>query len=316
LHVASQPALSTTRERAVTVTDLGVPGVATAVAASGHIAGFAYFGATPHAVIWNRGVLTDLGIVGGELSYAMGVTERGQIVGWRLDRWDRANAVLWQDGVPTLLPPLVAGGQTFANAINAAGDVVGRSETVSAVHATLWRDGEIIDLGTLGGVSSFAFGINARGQVVGASVIPGADMLQHAFLWEGGIMHDLGTPSGAYSDANAINARGQVVGSVTSGGVKHAVMWYRGVMTDLGTLGGTNSVALGINARGQVVGSSLTSSGESHGFLWEEGVMMDLGTLGGRLSSASAISDSGLIVGEAAPSDTPYTGHAAVWTVK
>ena len=55
-----------------------------------------------------------------------------------------------------------------ANAINAAGQVVGEAATADgATHAFLYTDGKMKDLGTLHGGNSRAYGINAAGQVVG-----------------------------------------------------------------------------------------------------------------------------------------------------
>ena len=50
------------------------------------------------------------------------------------------------------------------------------------VHAVLWRDGTITDLGTLGGLISETTGINDADQVAGDSST--ADGKTHAFLWE------------------------------------------------------------------------------------------------------------------------------------
>jgi probable HAF family extracellular repeat protein len=182
----------------------------------------------------------------------------------------------------------------------------------------VWRDGKIVDLGTLGG-NSWARAINSRGDVVGGSEAAPLWSPRHAVLWRGTTLIDLSTPASFQSDAWGINDRGQVVGWANWPPFEvlptpHPVLWQNGVMVDLGSLGGTFGEARGIDARGRVVGYSITKDGAAHAFLWEDGVMTDLGTLGGRNSQALAITESGLIVGNAELSNG--VANAVVWIVK
>ncbi len=94
--------------------------------------------------------------------------------------------------------------------------------------ATLWKkSGEIVNLGTLGGLWSLPFAINDRGQLVGGAenTIPDPDNLSvtltgnlpaptlwHAALWQNGTIEDLGTLGGPASFAYSINERGQIAG--------------------------------------------------------------------------------------------------------
>ena len=88
------------------------------------------------------------------------------------------------------------------------------------IRGVLWRNGEIVDLGTLeGGFESFANAVNNRGQVVGFSLntVPDACSLfvatqTRAFLWQDGAMQDLGTLGGPDANAELINDRGQIAG--------------------------------------------------------------------------------------------------------
>ncbi len=116
-----------------------------------------------------------------------------------------------------------------ARAINDEGQVVGSSLTSSGeTHAFLWQDGEMADLGTLGGSASYATGINDQGQIVGYATPAGGG--QHAFLWQGGVMTDLNSllSNGAgwtLTTATAINASGQIVGyGRTPSGLTHAYL--------------------------------------------------------------------------------------------
>jgi probable HAF family extracellular repeat protein len=78
-----------------------------------------------------------------------------------------AHAFKWQNGVLKDLGTLPRGYCTVDNAINGAGEIVGASEVgeidpivgVRQMHAVVWIDGQIADLGTLGGYESAAGGI-------------------------------------------------------------------------------------------------------------------------------------------------------------
>ena len=197
----------------------------------------------------------------------------------------------------------LGGTNSYANGINASGQVVGVAYTAgdAADHAFLYSGGAMQDLGTLGGSNSSANGINASGQVVGYANTAGY-AAQHAFLYSGGAMQDLGTLGGSNSSANGINASGQVVGSAyTAVGSNHAFLYSGGAMQDLGTLGGTTSTANGINASGQVVGVAYTAGDTAqHAFLYSGGAMRDLNALapaGWTFLEARAINSFAQIVG-------------------
>jgi len=197
----------------------------------------------------------------------------------------------------------LGGTESFGFGVNAAGQVVGQSQTAALTmpstnpdgsggglvldHAYRTAPGSAItpssDLGTLGGRSSRATGINATGQVVGvadtATVIDPTNnvFVSHAFIsgTGTGALRDLGTLAGttANSIANGINATGQVVGvsDTATVGNSHAFISAvnGGALRDLGTLGGTNSIAYGINDLGQVVGSAfLAGDAAQHAFLF------------------------------------------------
>ena len=111
---------------------------------------------------------------------------------------------------------------SVTSAISNAGDVVGYSWIAGDQfhHGFLWRDGKMIDLGTLGtDTCSAALALNSRGQLVGASQAAAGACGQFttAFLWEsGGPMVDLNALVPSDSDAHlvagvAINEKGEIV---------------------------------------------------------------------------------------------------------
>jgi probable HAF family extracellular repeat protein len=118
-----------------------------------------------------------------------------------------------------------------AVAVNANGQVVGRSDTIEGQppHALSWTQaGGMVDLGTLvDGTFSQAYAVNASGQVVGFSET--MEGQTHAFAWTQafGIV-DLGTlVGGTFSQAQAVNDSGQVVGhsGTAMGFGNNAVLW-------------------------------------------------------------------------------------------
>jgi len=225
--------------------------------------------------------------------------------------------------------------------MNSNGDVVGASETaeidpqffgLQQIHGVLWRKGQMIDLGSLGGHQVAGFGINNRGQIVGNSTNTIPDpfcffntVQNRLFLWEDGNMRDLGTLGGNCAGPGAIvpiNEHGQVIGNatlsafpnpLTSFPTTDPLLWEEGRgMIDLGTLGGAYGFASAINNRGQIVGQSSISSDPGacngfpdnndlncHAFLWDSGRLLDLTTnsIGGNPAWIAGISDAGEIIG-------------------
>ena len=66
--------------------------------------------------------------------------------------------------------------------IKNSGQIVGVNANAGVdLHAFLWQNGTMMDLGTLGGKDSFAYAINNQGQAVGAGYT--ASREEHACLW-------------------------------------------------------------------------------------------------------------------------------------
>ena len=187
------------------------------------------------------------------------------------------------------------------------------------LKAALWKGGQVIDLGTLGGNGASANAINDRGQIFGGALntipdsdssfpffVPGATQV-HAVLWEHGKIFDLGTLGGTDSVVYQSNELGQAMGISFTDNVRHGstllptthpFLWERGRMEDIGSLGGTFSEGYGLNDHGEVVGFSLLDGDAiEHPFLWRHGILTDLGTFGGNNGEAWEINDSGNIAG-------------------
>jgi probable HAF family extracellular repeat protein len=273
----------------------------------------------------------------------------------------QAHAAMWKDGVITDLGALPTNNNSAAGSINARGWATGQSQTsvidpvagIPEFRAVLWKDGEIIDLGTLEtGTESLGIYVNDAGQVIGFSTVstaPTTDPIAffgfptHTFIWQNGEKRDIGTlgGDGAGPGASCSNPPpGTVVGGSSTSVVPNPntglltvdpFLWRDGEMVDLGTLGGTNGFAQCVNNRLQVIGQSSVAAHPAacnfpaadpdhvgpgcHAFFWENGVMTDLGTLGGDTSEAIWLNDKGVVVGSAdlAGPSGKQTHDAVVW---
>lgn len=248
-----------------------------------------------HAFIWQHGVMSDLGTLGGNNSLASTINNRGQASGFAENAVPDATCqppqvfqmkpVIWEKGAIRELPTLPGDPDGWAVGINDTGQAVGATGNCAnspesfwgalAHHAVIWEKGKVKNLGGFGGQFwNFALNINNNGQVVGYSDLPG-DTSNHAFLWQDGIMMDLGTlPGDISSAALTINDKGQIVGQSTDEDFNStAVLWERGIITDLNSLIAPDSplylvFAISINPRGEIVGFALhTQSGELHAYL-------------------------------------------------
>ncbi len=245
---------------------------------------------------WQNGTIRPLPTLGGNNALAFGgANEQGQIVGTAETATRDPNciapqvldleAVVWgpKPGEIQEFPPLPGDSIGIASGINDVGQVIGATGICGspaigfslAVHAVLWQNGSVTNLGSLGGVmNNVATAINNRGQVVGLSDLAG-DATAHAFLWQDGVMTDLGTvPGDFFSVAYGINDKSQVVGQSCDVNFNcRAFVWENGVMTDLNTLISSNSSpylldAEGINSSGEIVGNAFDqNSGDVLGFL-------------------------------------------------
>jgi len=159
-------------------------------------------------------------------------------------------------------------------------------------------DGQLVDIGDLGGGSATAYSLNDSGLVVGSSYLADGGGA-HPFLYSNGKMIDLGTLGGqGWNSANGINNAGVVVGTSWAPSAFLGFIWKNGKMKSLGTLGGQYSEAYAINNKGQITGGA-ASPNAWHAYITVGGKLKDIDTRPTSVSTGYAINDSGIVVGVA-----------------
>ncbi len=264
-----------------------------------------------HACLWEPGGKTkplDLGVGNkGISSWATAINNKGQVVGYTVDKKTGARRFFWwEDGVmewPDAPEEVVV---WFPRDITNRGQVVGTMKikggpSIFENVPFLWHRGELTELllRDRGNVrfSGWGYSVNNRG-LVGGNIWEGG-----AFLWYHGKMLEVTKEGGV-----AINDHNQAVGACKVLDASRAFVWEMCSMTMLDTLGGQNSGASDINNRGQIAGSAETATGEMHACLWQPDKIkpVDLGPPGVN-SGGGAINNKGQMVGN-------IENMGALWT--
>jgi probable HAF family extracellular repeat protein len=255
---------------------------------------------------------------GTSFTFAAGVNNKGEVVGYYIDAAQNAHGFLYSGGTYTTLDVPGASG-TLANGINDSGQIVGcygvagppdeYGRPTGTTHGFLFTRGSYATIDPPGSTDTQAYGINNAGQIVG--VYGQYDL---GFLLSQGTYTTLYPPgaTNANTSAYGISNSGQIVGNYYSsvdqeshGYVLNAGNYTILPIPPMSGRYGRNVVPLGINDSGRIVGVRNIGA-----FVFYNGTYEML-----PVNSASGINDAGQIVGNYFDKKELSHGYIATPTV-
>lgn len=298
----------------VTVTTSGNPGTyhvidlgsfgqsstATCINDAGQVAGYTD---TPDAFLYSNGTLTHLTAFSSYVMTATGINNKGQVAGFARS-FGAPTKGFFFDGASIIdIGALAPGGETWGQAIDSAGDIIGYGDNApgGTWFPIRWASGTLTNLSAqLTGTNVEPACVNDNGDIAGTDY-PVSGLHGRAFLYTNGAMLDLGDLGGGDAYATGANSLHQVVGysTLTNGGPQHAFLYDSAGIHDLGTLQNGQSQARGINDAGQIVGFSASGGA----FIYTKATgMKDLNSLldtasTGWVLAPNAINNHGWIAG-------------------
>ena len=230
-----------------------------------------------HAVLWNTfDEVEDLGTLGGDVSVARAINDRGDVVGFaRVISGARGAPFLWTEADGMREIGECTGSSGVAAGINNSREVVGICDEATGTQAFFWSEATgRINFPPSEFTTTSALAINDRGEVTGTGEINAeCSYSVSAFKWnpktqEVVILQQLGNNFDVTDD---INRFGSVAGAtVDAAGIRRAAAWLtpqRGFLIDPSL--GTDSSAYGLNDRGGITGTIDLGNRNFRAVLWE-----------------------------------------------
>jgi probable HAF family extracellular repeat protein len=295
---------------------------------AGQVVGYYYMPTgNARAFLWENGVYTDLGTLGGAVAVAQQISNDGVIVGYSYNADGKRRPAVWRSGVISQLPA-PTGQETntslsgSARSINANGDIVGHYGN----NAVKWTSAGAQIIGVFDGEErSEAYGINAGGLVIGTTFTTGS-FVHKNWNWSGSIMsaqpfsdaHELAAL--AAESGQILNDAGHVVGSTTDENWNTRAFVYRDGAVQLlphasADMNDGFAAALGLNEAGDVAGVDLAADWTWRAVIWpRNGAAVDLGLApGGFMSRASGVNNGVYAVGQSIDASDNVSGVIWRW---
>jgi probable HAF family extracellular repeat protein len=196
---------------------------------------------------------------------------------------------------------------SFANGINATGDVTGwTSGGINGQRAFRYSGTTMTALDHLGSLADVGFAINASGEVAGGEGDFQSFTSLSALTWTGTSPVNIASGQTAIAEGESV---GQVVGLLEpTPTTAEAFLYDTGSIIDLNTVVHSGDTTLdmeeatGINDDSQIVGDGAVGAGPLRGFFFDSttGALTNLGVLGGKTTDdtvATGLNASGDVVG-------------------
>jgi probable HAF family extracellular repeat protein len=250
-----------------------------------------------HAFLYKRGKLTDLGAPTiDDESSALVVNDSDEVAGSifvvdvPIPVILHGDASFYKNGQWVVFATgLSEGPWAQVSGINNQGEIVGSypiSSHTFVSHAFVYRNGKLVDLGTLGGIDSYASGINSAGLIVGI-----ADNTQgegEVFLYSNGRMQSVGGSLSSNVVSYIINAT--TTKTITTTFDPFAINDNGWIGVDFSTSTVTTTTITN--------GTTSTGNNSTYAALYINGTLYNLGTLAAFAGSEGvSMNNSGIVVG-------------------
>lgn len=191
---------------------------ASAVNDAGDVVGYASTSSgDTHGFLYSGGVMRDLGALGGNYSAAYGINNAGQVVGvYSMTTMSPTQSFMYDAGTEDIRSL----GGFYALGMNDMGSVTGFAGIYRPV---IYRDGNLLDLSTVGLFSGAGYAINNAGQVTGYAAQDGGWV---GFVYDESRGVTFVRPEwGTSSVGTGIDEKGRVVGHDYAGMIFRAALW-------------------------------------------------------------------------------------------